>query len=151
PPAAPPPPPFPPLPPALALPPPPPLAPPPPLPFPSTRQPPAMQIPPAQGALSGFFTVTHCPLPGAQIPASHSAATGHCLAVPLLHTPFSQVSFSVHGSPSSHGFPSSAGEQSFDVMQVPLMHAPPEQGVLSGLFGLEHCPVAGSHCPAMWH
>lgn len=36
-------------------------------------------------------------------------------------------------------------------VHLPLMHVPPEQGVPSGLFGVEQIPVDGLQVPTSWH
>jgi hypothetical protein len=79
--------------------------------------------PSPHGVPSSSFELTHCPVAGSHAPFTHGL-DGHTTAAPIpMHVPDWHASFGVHASPSS-------------------------QGVPSGLLGLTHIPVAGSHAPA---
>jgi hypothetical protein len=78
----------------------------------------------------GFGNDTHCPVLGSQLGGSKHGASAplgwHKTLLDPMQTPPEHVSTVVHALPS-------------------LQAAP------SGFAGFEHCPVAGSQVPAVWH
>src|SRR6266852_752248 len=83
-------------------------------------------LPSSHALPSGRAGLEHMPVAGSQVPASwHWSAAAQTTATPP-HAPLRQTSSCVQASPSSHALP-------------------------SGLAGLEHMPVVGSHEPASWH
>jgi hypothetical protein len=96
-------------------------------PWPSQAPPSMQRFGFSQGVPDGAGRLEHCPVSGSHVPATwHWDCGWQVTAVPGVQVPAWQVSVSVQALSSLQGVPSAFG-------------------------GSEHCPVAGSHVPALWH